>query len=465
MSKASYDLVVIGAGPGGYVAAIRAAQLGMRVACVERDSALGGTCLNVGCIPSKALLESSERFAAAGHEFDEHGIAVDNLRFDLRKMMKRKQRVVQALTKGIAGLFRKNGVEAISGEARFVSPRELAVSGENQRSLVADRVLIATGSKPIELPTAPFDGERVLSSTEALSLEQVPASLAIVGAGAIGLELGSVWSRLGAEVTVIEIQEEALPGMDPDLASGLRQALAKQGMRFRLGSKMTECTTGADGVELTVEGGDGSEAMTADRLLVAVGRRANTDGLGLDAIGLEPDDRGRVVVDERYRTAVEGVFAIGDVIAGPMLAHKAEEEGIAAVELMNGIAGHVHYRAIPSVVYTAPEVASVGLTEADAASAGHSTRTGKFPFRANGRARCAGSVDGFVKILADAASDEILGVHILGPHASELIAEAAVAVEFSASAEDLARSVHAHPTLAEAIKEAALAVGERGIHF
>jgi len=465
MPTASYDLVVIGAGPGGYVAAIRAAQLGMRVACVERDSALGGTCLNVGCIPSKALLESSERFAAAGHDFEEHGIGVDNLRLDLRRMMKRKQRVVQTLTKGIAGLFRKNGVDSIPGEARFTSPRELAVSGEDERSLAADRILIATGSTPIELANAPFDGDRVLSSTEALSLDEVPGTLVVVGAGAIGLELGSVWNRLGAEVTVIEIQDEALPGMDPELASGLRQALAKQGMRFRLGCKMTDCSTGADRVELTVEGGDGSETMTADRLLVAVGRRANTAGLGLDAIGLEPDERGRIVVDERYRTAVEGVYAIGDVIAGPMLAHKAEEEGVAAVELMKDMAGHVNYRAIPNVVYTAPEVASVGLTEAQASSAGHSTRTGKFPFRANGRARCAGSVDGFVKILADASSDEILGIHILGPHASELIAEAAVAIEFSASAEDLARSVHAHPTLAEAIKEAALAVGERGIHF
>jgi dihydrolipoamide dehydrogenase len=464
MSSSEYDLAVIGAGPGGYVAAIRAAQLGMRVACIERDKSLGGTCLNVGCIPSKALLDSSHRFSEASHLAD-HGITLTGLELNLDQMMKRKRRVVQTLTKGIDSLFRKHGVERIAGAASFVTPRELAIDGETPRVVQARRVLVATGSEAIELGHSPFDGERILSSTEALELPEVPARLIVIGAGAIGLELGSVWRRLGSEVIVVEIQPEVLPGMEREVASGLRKALEKQGIQFRLQSSLVEAAPTTAGVDLVLQSGDARDTIAADRVLVAVGRRANTRGLDLDAIGLATDDRGRIPVDDHYQSAVAGVYAVGDVIAGPMLAHKAEEEGVAAAERMAGLAGHVNYQAVPNVVYTWPEVASVGYTMETAEQAGFAVRCGSFPFRANGRARCAGDIDGFVKMIADAATDTILGVHILGPHASELIAEAAVALEFSASAEDVARSVHAHPTLAEAMKEAALAVGERGIHF
>ncbi len=465
MAANTYDLAVIGAGPGGYVAAIRAAQLGMRVACVERDKNLGGTCLNVGCIPSKALLDSSERFAEVQQHLGEHGIEVDGVRLNLDQMMKRKRRVVQTLTKGISGLFRKNGVDSITGEASFVAPDKLAIKGGDTATLSASRILIATGSSPIELAAAAFDGERILSSTEALDLNQVPGHLAVLGAGAIGLELGSVWRRLGSKVTVIEIQPEALPGMDAQLASDLRKILEKQGIQFRLETVLKSARAVADQVEMVLAHAGTEETLSADRLLVAVGRKAHTAGLGLESIGLSIDERGRIPVNADYETSVGGVFAIGDVIAGPMLAHKAEEEGVAAVERMAGVAGHVNYHAVPNVVYTFPELASVGHTVESAERAGHSVRCGSFPFRANGRARCTSNLDGVVKMIADASSDTILGVHILGPHASELIAEAAVAIEFSASAEDIARSVHAHPTLAEAIKEAALAVSERGIHF
>jgi len=465
MSSSEYDLAVIGAGPGGYVAAIRAAQLGMRVACIERDKSLGGTCLNVGCIPSKALLDSSERYMEAGQHLADHGIVVSGIELKLDQMMKRKRRVVQTLTKGIDSLFRKHGVERIVGEASFTSPLELAVAGETPRVVRSARVLIATGSRAIELPQCPFDGERVLSSTEALELAEVPDRLVVVGAGAIGLELGSVWRRLGSEVIVVEIQPEVLPGMDGEVAAGLRKALEKQGIQFRLRCGLGKAVPSASGVDLEIQSGETRDTLSADRVLVAVGRRANTQGLGIESIGLTVDDRGRIPVDDHYQTTVPGVYAVGDVIAGPMLAHKAEEEGVAAAERMAGLAGHVNYKAVPNVVYTWPEAASVGYTAENAAQAGFTVRCGSFPFRANGRARCAGDIDGFVKMVADAATDTILGVHILGPHASELIAEAAVALEFSASAEDIARSVHAHPTLAEAMKEAALAVGERGIHF
>ncbi len=464
-SASQYDLAVIGAGPGGYVAAIRAAQLGMRVACIDRDRSLGGTCLNVGCIPSKALLDSSERYDEVRQHLAEHGIEVESVRLNLDQMMQRKRRVVQMLTKGIASLFRKHGVDSITGEASFVSATQLSVRGDAAAMVNAARVLIATGSSPIALPQTPFDGDRILSSTEALDLAEVPAHLVVLGAGAIGLELGSVWRRLGSNVTVIEIQPEVLPGMDAEIASGLRKALEKQGMRFRLETTLKSATTDGDRVRMVIAGAGGEEILEADRLLVAVGRKAHTEGLGLLHIRLATDERGRIPVNERYETSVPGVYAIGDVIAGPMLAHKAEEEGIAAVERMAGLAGHVNYGAVPNVVYTWPEVASVGHSAAAAERSGRTVRVGTFPFRANGRARCSANTDGFVKIVADAVSDTVLGVHILGPHASELIAEAAVAIEFAASAEDLARSVHAHPTLAEAIKEAALAVSERGIHF
>ncbi len=464
MSTSNYDLAVIGAGPGGYVAAIRAAQLGMSVVCIDRDKSLGGTCLNVGCIPSKALLDSSERYAEARNGLSDHGIEVGELQLDLDKMMKRKRRVVQTLTKGISSLLRKNAVDSVVGSASFVSPTEIQVDGEAPQRIRAKRILIATGSSPIELPVAPFDGRRILSSTEALELEAVPQSLAVIGGGAIGLELGSVWNRLGAEVTVVEILDEVLPGMDSEVASGLRKSLEKQGIRFRLKTRMVSAESDDSGVTLNLDTGDGTDSLRADHVLVAVGRTAHTTGLGLETIDVRTDERGRIVVDQKFQTSVEGVFAIGDVITGPMLAHKAEEEGIAAVEQMAGVAGHVNYKTIPNVVYTWPEAASVGSSAEAAEQAGHAVRVGTAAFRANGRARCSGTIDGFVKIVADASNDTILGVHILGPHASELIAEAAVAMEFSASAEDIARSVHAHPTLAEGMKEAALAVGERGIH-
>jgi len=464
MAEKPYDLVVLGAGPGGYVAAIRAAQLGMRVACVDKDAALGGTCLNIGCIPSKALLDSSERFHQAKTELAEHGIGVGSPTLDLAKMMARKQKVVKTLTKGIAGLFRKNGVTAVQGTAHLVSASRVEVGGAKPQVLEAARILIATGSVPIELPIAPFDGRRILSSTEALSLAEVPRRLVVVGGGAIGLELGSVWQRLGAAVTVVEMLDHLVPGADRELARALQRALEKQGMSFLLGATLRGAAVQGDAVEAVVEMGGAERRLAADLALIAVGRRPYTEGLGIDALGVKTDRRGRVVVDESFATSVPGIFAIGDVIAGPMLAHKAEEEGIAAVERMAGRAGHVNYAVIPNVVYTWPELASTGLSEEDAAQRGLAIRCGSFPFLANGRARCTGATEGLVKLVVDANNDRILGVHILGAGASDLIAEAVVAMEFSASAEDLARTVHAHPTLAEAIKEAALAADGRAIH-
>jgi len=465
MADEAYDLIVIGAGPGGYVAAIRAAQLGMRVACVDKDTALGGTCLNVGCIPSKALLDSSERFHQVRTELAEHGIGVGEPSLDLAKMMARKQKVVKTLTKGIASLFRKNGVTAVRGTARLLSASRVEVAGEKTQVLDAARILIATGGAPIELPVARFDGERILSSTEALSLAEVPRRMIVVGGGAIGLELGSVWRRLGAEVTVIEMLDHLVPGADPELARALQRALEKQGLEFLLGATLRGATVADGRVEASVEVKGEARTLQADRLLVAVGRRAFSDGLGLEAVGVATDQRGRIVVDEHFATNVAGVYAIGDVIAGPMLAHKAEEEGIAAVERMAGHAGHVNYAVIPSVVYTWPELASAGISEEEAKRRGVAVRCGSFPFIANGRARCMGATEGLVKIVVEAESDRVVGVHILGPGASDLIAEAVVAMEFSASAEDLARTVHAHPTLAEAVKEAALASDGRAIHI
>jgi dihydrolipoamide dehydrogenase len=461
MAGERYDLVVIGAGPGGYVAAIRAAQLGMRVACIEKEKRLGGTCLNVGCIPSKALLDSSELYWQAGHTFAAHGITVNQLGLDLAGMMSRKDRVVRGLTQGIASLFKKNAVEGITGVARL-APGPRVVVGE--RTLDASRVLIATGSEPTPLPCLPFDGERVISSTEALALARVPARMLVIGAGAVGLELGSVWSRLGAKVTVVEFLDRIVPTADRALAAQLQRALERQGLAFRLATeaRAVERTDGGVRVSLATK----AECTTeeADVVLVAIGRRPYAEGLGARELGVAFDARGRITVNARFETSVAGVFAIGDVIPGPMLAHKAEEEGIAAVECMAGQAGHVNYDAVPSVVYTAPELASVGVSEEDAKARGLAVAVGTFPFQANGRARCLGETEGGVKVIADAKTDRVLGVHVLGPRASDLIAEAAVAVEFGASAEDIARSVHAHPTLPEAIKEAALAVGRRAIH-
>ena len=466
MAADRYDLVVIGAGPGGYVAAIRAAQLGMRVACVEKDQALGGTCLNVGCIPSKALLDSSELYHQARHGLGAHGIKVDGLELDLAAMMARKDRVVRGLTGGVASLFKKNKVVWVQGAARLAGAGRVVLRGGNgEQTLEAARVLIASGSAPTPLRSLPFDGERIVSSTEALSLARVPERMLVIGAGAVGLELGSVWSRLGAEVTVVEIVDRILPGMDRGMAAQLQRALERQGLAFRLETEARSAARTARGVRVTLASKGGTADVEADVVLVAVGRRPYTEGLGARELGLTVDERGRLVVNERFETSVAGVFAIGDVIAGPMLAHKASEEGVIAVECMAGQPAHVNYDAIPNIVYTWPELASVGLSEEEAAARGLAVAVGTFPFVANGRARCMNETDGGVKVLADARTDRIVGLHILGPRASDLIAEAALAMEFDASAEDVARSVHAHPTLPEAVKEAALAVSKRAIHI
>jgi dihydrolipoamide dehydrogenase len=465
MSDTAYDLVVIGSGPGGYIAAIRAAQLGMRVACVEKDSSLGGTCLNIGCIPSKALLDSSERYHQATHDLAAHGIQIGAVSLDLARMQQRKQAVVKALTKGVAGLFRKHRIATVTGTGRLAPGLRVEVSGDDPQTLSAGKILIATGSAPIELRAAPFDGRRIISSTEALSLREIPKRLLVIGGGAIGLELGSVWSRLGAEVVVVELLDRLVPGMDGQMAGLLQKSLEKQGLKFRLSTTLQQAAVDGDGVRAQLTGAHGSTEERADLLLVAVGRRPYTDGLGLDAVGIALDERGRIPVDAHYATTVPGIYAIGDVIPGPMLAHKAEDEGVAVVEHMAGLAGHVNYAAIPNVVYTAPELASVGLSEEDAAARQIAVKTGSFPYIANGRARCMGETDGAVKVIADAATDRVLGIHILGPHASDVIAEAALAMEFAASAEDIGRTAHAHPTLAEALKEAALAVDGRPLNI
>jgi dihydrolipoamide dehydrogenase len=466
MPAERFDLIVIGAGPAGYVAAIRAAQLGMRVACVEKTPSLGGTCLNVGCIPSKALLDSSELFHQARRGLAEHGVGVGDVTLDLPMMMARKDKVVTTLTRGVAGLFRKNKIEWVRGDARLERAARVAVTGgESTRALEAARVLIATGSEPTPLPALPFDGERIVSSTEALALPRVPERMLVLGAGAVGLELGSVWSRLGARVTVVELLDRIVPMMDRKMGAQLQGALEKQGLSFRLRTAATAAVRDGDRVRVTLESGGETSEETADVVLVAVGRRPHAAGLGARELGVAFDERERIVVDERFETSVPGVFAVGDVIPGPMLAHKAQEEGVAAVEMMAGRAAHVNYEAIPNVVYTWPELASVGLSEEEAAERGIDVAIGSFPFMANARAKCLNETAGGVKILADAKSDRIVGFHILGPRASDLIAEAAVAVEFRASAEDIARSVHAHPTLPEALKEAALAVAKRAIHI
>jgi dihydrolipoamide dehydrogenase len=466
MAEESFDLIVIGSGPGGYVAAIRAAQLGMRVGCVEKDTTLGGTCLNVGCIPSKALLDSSEVFAQAQHGLAIHGVKVGQVALDLPAMMARKDKVVKMLTTGVAGLFRKNKVERLQGIGRIVDAATVEVQGANgNRRVGAKRILLATGSAPMSLPELPFDGEHIISSTEALSLASVPARILVVGGGAIGLELGSVWNRLGAEVVVAEFMDGIVPLMDRKMGAELQKALSKQGLKFHLGTRAKAAKVEQGRVRVTLDTQGKQSEEIVDVVLVAVGRRPYDDGLGAREAGVDYDERGRIKVDDKFATNVPGIFAIGDVIAGPMLAHKAEEEGIAAVELMAGVGGHVNYDAIPNVVYTWPELASVGLSEEAAAERGVAVNIGSFPFLANGRARCMNETEGSVKILADAKNDRIVGVHILGPRASDLIAEAAVAIEFGGSAEDIARSVHAHPTLPEAIKEAALAVDKRAIHI
>ena len=457
-----HDLVVIGGGPGGYVAAIRAAQLGLNVACVEKEKPLGGTCLRVGCIPSKALLESSELYAAARHDLQDHGISVGDVTFDLDGMLKRKERIVSTLTKGIDSLLKKNEITRYIGHGKLNGPGKVTVEGEEGKTdLSAKNIIIATGSKVAPLRGVEFDGDRIGSSTEALSYQEVPEHLVVIGAGYIGLEMGSVWLRLGAKVTVLEYMTRILPGMDSEIAAIAQKVFEKQGFAFRLGSKVTGAKV--DGKKCTIEIA-GAEPLTCDRVLVAVGRVPNTDNLGLDSVRITTNDFGCVPVNERYETKAKGVYAIGDVIPGPMLAHKAEEEGVACAEIIATGHGHVNYDAVPGVVYTHPEIASVGKTEDALKDKGIDYRKGTFLFRANGRARALNQVEGQVKVLADAETDRILGVHIIGPRAGDLIAEAALAIEFNASSEDLARSFHAHPTLAETLKEAALAVDGRAIH-
>jgi len=465
MADDSFDLVVIGSGPGGYVAAIRAAQLGMKTACVEKYPTLGGTCLNVGCIPSKALLDSSEHFALARKGLAVHGIKA-TVELDLATMLGRKDKVVRDLVRGVELLFRKNKITWVKGQGRLVSAGEVEVQGEHgAQRLNTKRVLIATGSKAAALRGIAYDGRRIVHSTDALTLPEVPKRLLVVGAGAIGLELGSVWLRLGSEVHVLEYLDRAVPGMDRQSGTLLQRSLEKQGMKFAFKASAKAAEVQGDQVRVTVVEGEKTREETCDVLLVAVGRRPFTEGLGARELGVAFDERGRITVDASYQTSVPGVYAIGDVIPGPMLAHKAEEEGIAAVEKMAGQPGHVAYECIPNVVYTWPELASVGLSEEEARERGREVAVGAFPFRANGRALAMEEREGQVKIIADAGTDRILGAHILGPRASDLIAELAVAMELGASAEDLARSVHAHPTLPEAVKEAALAVAKRTIHL
>jgi dihydrolipoamide dehydrogenase len=460
----NFDVIVIGSGPGGYVCAIRAAQLGLKVACVEKRATLGGTCLNIGCIPSKALLQSSENFHQAAHSMKDHGILIGQVGLDLARMQARKGEVVTANTKGVEFLFKKNKITWIKGEAKFTGPHEIEVAGA---SYTAKNIVIATGSDSVPLKGVEVDEKRIVTSTGALELDKVPGHLVVIGGGVIGLELGSVWRRLGAEVTVIEFLDRITPGMDNEISTAFQKILAKQGFKFKLGHKVTAAKVTDKGVTLTVEPAQGGAAETveADIVLLSIGRYAFTGGLGLDVAGVETDERGRVKTNHHFATNVPGIYAIGDVIAGPMLAHKAEDEGVAVAEIIAGQAGHVNYDAIPSVVYTWPEVASVGKTEEELKAAGVEYKIGKFPFMANGRARAMGDTDGFVKVLADKTTDRLLGAHILGPDAGTLIAELTTAIEFGASAEDVGRICHAHPTLSEVVKEAALAADGRPIHI
>jgi len=465
----AYDLIVIGSGPGGYVCAIRAAQLGLKTAVVEKDKTFGGTCLNVGCIPSKALLHASELFEEAGHVFAKMGIGVGTPKLDLPAMMKFKDEGVDGNVKGVAFLFKKNKVDSFQGTGRVAAAGKVEVKGADGKTQVLEtkNIVIATGSDVARLRGITIDEKRVVSSTGALTLDKVPQKLLVVGAGVIGLELGSVWRRLGAEVTVVEFLDRILPGMDSEVCRQFQRILEKQGVTFKLAAKVTAIDTSGNRLKASVEpaAGGAAETIEADVALVAIGRVPFTDGLGLKEAGVALDNRNRVQVDAHFATNVKGIYAIGDVIAGPMLAHKAEDEGVAVAEILAGQAGHVNYDVIPNVVYTYPEIASVGKSEEELKAAGVAYNTGKFPFTANGRAKVNLQTEGFVKILADAKTDRVLGVHIVGPDAGNMIAEAAVAMEFGAAAEDIARTCHAHPTLTEAVKEAALAVGKRAIHI
>jgi dihydrolipoamide dehydrogenase len=462
----SYDVIVIGAGPGGYVCAIRAAQLGMKVGVVEKRDALGGTCLNIGCIPSKALLHASEMFAEAAHGFEALGVKVEP-KLDLSRMMKHKDETVAANVNGVAFLFKKNKIDWLKGEGRIAAPGRVTVKGADgtEATHETSHIVIAAGSDVARLPGVEIDEKVVVSSTGAIALPSVPNKLVVVGAGVIGLELGSVWRRLGAEVTVVEFLDRILPGMDGEVAKSFQRILEKQGFKFHLGHKVAKVEKAGSGAIVHIEPATGGAASTlsADIVLVAIGRRPYTDGLGLEAAGVKTE-RGQIVIDDHFATSVPGIFAIGDVVRGPMLAHKAEDEGVALAEMLAGQRGHVNYDVIPGVVYTSPEVAVVGKSEEDLKAAGVAYNVGKFPFLANGRARAMRQTEGFVKVIADARTDRVLGVHIVGFGAGEMIHEAAVLMEFGGSAEDLARTCHAHPTMSEAIKEAAMAVAKRAIH-
>jgi len=463
-----FDLIVIGAGPGGYVAAIPAAPLGLKVACVEKRSTLGGTCLNVGCIPSKALLDSSERYAEARHHFGRHGIKVGEVTLDLPAMLARKDKVVKGLTDGVAFLFKKNKITSFIGAARLEGLGRVTVKGKNNETteLEGKAVLIATGSEPVGIPALPFDGSQIVSSTEALAFERVPQHLIVVGGGYIGLELGSVWSRLGSKVTVVEFLPRILPLSDAEIAEQLQKSLTKQGLTFHLDTKVLSASTQGGQVIVNATSKGKDVLFQGDKVLVAVGRRPHTAGLGLKEVGVATDERtGRITVDENFQTSVPGVYAIGDVVAGPMLAHKASEDGVACVERLAGMKAEVNYDTVPSVIYTWPEVASVGPTEEQVKSSGREYKVGRFPFSANPRARTMDETEGLVKMIADARTDRLLAVHIFGPRASDLIAECVTVLEFGGSAEDIARICHAHPTLSEAVHEAALAVDKRAIHI
>ncbi|PCI57070.1 MAG: dihydrolipoyl dehydrogenase [Alphaproteobacteria bacterium] len=458
-----FDVIIIGAGPGGYVAAIRCAQLGLKTAIVEKRKTLGGTCLNIGCIPSKALLYASEKFEEAEHHMGDIGVKV-NPKLDLKAMMQHKDDVVSDNTKGIEFLMKKNKIKSITGTAEIVAAGSVKVG---KMTYEADSIIIATGSDVISLPGIKIDEKKIVSSTGALELSSVPKKMVVIGGGVIGLELGTVWRRLGAQVTVVEFMDNILPGMDNEIRKEAKKLFAKQGIEFKLSSKVTGAKTSAKGVDLTVEpaAGGKAEKISADIVLMAIGRKPYVDGLGLDNVGVKLNERGQIETDEFFETSVEGIYAVGDVIAGPMLAHKAEDEGVVLAEMLAGQSGHIDYDAIPGVVYTWPEIASVGKTEEQLKEAGVKYKSGKFPFMANGRARAMNATDGFVKILADAATDRVLGAHMIGPNVGELISEVVTVMEFEGTAEDIGRTCHAHPTLTEVVKEAALAVHKRQLHM
>ncbi len=464
----SYDLIIIGSGPGGYVCAIRAAQLGLKTAIIEKRQTFGGTCLNIGCIPSKALLHASDMFEEAGHGFEALGIKIGTPKLDLPAMMKHKDDTVAANVQGVAFLLKKNKVDSFIGTGSIAAPGKVLVTAADgtTQTLETTNIVIATGSDSTPLPGVTIDEKTIVTSTGALTLEKVPERMLIVGAGVIGLELGSVWRRLGTEVTVVEYLDRILPGMDDEIAKQFQRILAKQGVTFHLGSKVTKVETGKKGATVTVEpaAGGALKSIETDIVLVAIGRRPYTEGLGLEAAGVALE-RGKIVIDAHFRSNVAGIYALGDVVRGPMLAHKAEDEGLAVAEIIAGKAGHVNYDVIPGVVYTMPEIASIGKTEEELKAAGIAYAVGKFPFTANGRARATRHMDGFVKVLADAATDRVLGAHIIGAGAGDLIHEVAVLMEFGGSSEDLARTCHAHPTMSEAVKEAAMGVEKRAIHI